>query len=58
MEPQMEPQRTLKVVNGNFKVYENPPFHCIMKMELQVEPQRNLEVSLVALSACDSIVSC
>ena len=58
MEPQMEPQRTLKVVNGNLKVYENPPFHCIMKMEPKIELQRYLEVSLVTLSACDSFVSC
>ena len=43
----MEPQRDLKGVNGNLKVYENPPFHCIMKMEPQIEPQRNLKVSLV-----------
>ena len=47
MELQMEPQRDLKGVNGNLKVYEKPPFHCIMKMEPQIEPQRNLKVSLV-----------
>ena len=47
MEPQMELQRVLNVVNGNLKVYENHPFHCIMKMVLQIESQPNLQVSFV-----------